>query len=102
MTTPRVILSREKAEQAAMLGMKIWSGGGMIKDGKQYSAWACGKSNADMVEMVKQAGFPLFTMGQFKSHGAVGLWGISMDNVTPERGVWLRELHTSGTPQKVI
>jgi hypothetical protein len=101
----RVLPSREKAREASKLGLRVWNGGGAISDNdsKQYEMYACGRSGADIIRMIQSAGFSSFTRRDYSEFGTEGLWGDAMEDVKPERGVWIRKLNDcKNKPTKVV
>lgn len=54
-------------------------------DGHLY---VCAASKADAVRLLSQAGHVRMSLGDFNTYWSHGCWGISMEGVTQERGVW--------------
>ena len=50
--------------------------------------YICAWSKADAVRVMHEAGFNRFTSAELNSYYSHGCWGLRMDGITPERGVW--------------
>ena len=56
------------------------------------------KSIADAVRAMHEAGFEIFTRHELVEYFSKGRWGKQMDDVAPERGVWVSDIRTEWEP----
>jgi hypothetical protein len=54
-------------------------------DGHLY---VCAATKADAVRLLQQAGHKRMTLREFNEYWSHGCWGVSMEGVAQERGVW--------------
>lgn len=50
--------------------------------------WVCAKNKAHAVRLLIEAGYKTMTIGEFNMYWSKGAWGITMDGVEQEIGVW--------------
>jgi hypothetical protein len=68
--------------------LKIWNGRGDHRqlDGHLY---VCASTKKEVAELVTQAGYyPKMTMRELSTYWTKGCWGLAMEGITPEKGVW--------------
>jgi|SRR5271157_1290342 len=71
-------------------------------DGHLY---VCAHSKADAVRLLQEAGYATMNIREFNTYWAKGCWGIPMDGIAQERGVWFQREnhgHAEGKPERVI
>jgi len=72
-------------------------------DGHLY---VCATSKAEAVRLLKQAGYSTITMREFDEYWSKGAWGVYMEGITPEIGVWFIPKEHEGekgyTPKRLL
>ena len=77
-----------------MKTLQIFNGRGqsyVAKNGvwtKTEHIYICAWSKLDAVRVMHEAGFKHFTINELNIYYSPGCWGVRMEGVTPERGVW--------------
>lgn len=62
-------------------------------DGHLFVAAA---SKAEAVRLLKQAGYSTITIGEFNMYWSKDAWGNNMNDITPEKGVWIQRKGAGG------
>jgi hypothetical protein len=66
--------------------LKIWNGRG---DGRGGHLYICATSQRQAVALVNQSGFGYgMSLSELRDYYAEGCWGVAMNDITPEIGVW--------------
>jgi hypothetical protein len=113
------MVGTDPREVAKAKGLKLWNGGGYgavrsvdaiahgHRDPSGVHVYACAKSRAALVRMIAayqglpgperlQAG----TQAQVKNHWNEGNWGVHMEGIEPEPGIWV-QWHSNEKPVRV-
>ena len=72
-------------------------------DGHLY---VCAESKAEAVRLLIQAGHVRMNIREFNEYWSKGCWGVKMEGITPEKGVWFvphnKELDSTFKPKRLI
>lgn len=86
--------------------LKIWNGRGDHRHMPGHF-YACATTKKEVVELITQAGYyPRMTVKELNTYWADGCWGVAMEGITPEKGVWFvpkkEENNRNFVPQRLI
>ena len=93
--------------------LKIWNGGGLccfkggdprwsaLTHNQQPHAYVAARSRADARRVIEEYCGKLPADAYLRDYWSEGAWGIWMEGVLPERGLWL-QFDPTGKPERVV